>query len=66
MLALGLLGLLLHSGVAVLAIGLANLPLAAGALVVQQIIVLLWLWVKLLRLSWALSYVAISSGIQVA
>jgi hypothetical protein len=58
-LALALLGLLLHAGVAALALGLANLPLAAGALVVQQLVVLLWLWVKLLRLSWALNYVAI-------
>jgi len=58
-LALALLGLLLHAGVAALALGLANLPLAAIALVAQQLVVLLWLWVKLLRLSWALSYVAI-------
>jgi hypothetical protein len=58
-LALALLGLLLHGAVAALYIGLGNVPLGAGALVVQQLVVLLWLWVKLLRLTWALSYVAL-------
>jgi branched-subunit amino acid transport protein AzlD len=57
-LALALLGLLLHGAVAALYIGLGNVPIGAGALVVQQFVVLLWLWVKLLRLTWALSYVA--------
>jgi len=57
-LALALLGLLLHAAVAALYVGLAQLPLGIGALVVQQLIVLLWLWVKLLRLAWALSYVS--------
>jgi hypothetical protein len=56
-LALALLGLLLHGAVAALSIGLGNVPIGAGALVVQQLVVLLWLWVKLLRLTWALSYV---------
>jgi hypothetical protein len=57
-LALALLGLLLQGALAALYIGLENVPLGAGALVVQQLVVLLWLWVKLLRLTWALSYVA--------
>jgi hypothetical protein len=57
-LALALLGLLLHGAVAAFSIGLGNAPLGVGALVVQQLVVLLWLWVKLLRLTWALSYVA--------
>jgi hypothetical protein len=57
-LALALLGLLLHAGVAALYIALGRAWLGVGALVVQQLAVLLWLWVKLLRLTWALSYVA--------
>jgi hypothetical protein len=62
-LALALLGLLLHAGVIALYLGLATFPLGLGALLAQQLIVLLWLWVKLLRLSWALSYVsAVDAG----
>ncbi|HEU5099857.1 MAG TPA: hypothetical protein VFU22_12590 [Roseiflexaceae bacterium] len=57
-LALGLLGALLHIAVIVLYLGLAQLPLGVGALLAQQLIVLLWLWIKLLRLTWALSYVS--------
>jgi hypothetical protein len=61
-LALALLGLLLHAAVVVLYLELAGLPLGVGALVVQQLIVVLWLWVKLLRLTWALSYVSAVDG----
>jgi hypothetical protein len=56
-LALALLGLLLQGVVAAIYIGLGNVPLGAGVVVVQQLLVLLWLWVKLLRLTWAVSYV---------
>jgi hypothetical protein len=62
-LALALLGLLLHASVIALYLGLATFPLGLGALLAQQLIVLLWLWVKLLRLTWALSYVsAVDAG----
>lgn len=57
-LALGLLGLLLHAGVIALYLGLASFSQGIAALLGQQLIVLLWLWVKLLRLTWALSYIA--------
>jgi hypothetical protein len=59
---LALLGLLLHAAVAALYLGSARLPLGLGALVVQQLIVVLWLWIKLLRLTWALSYVSAARG----
>jgi hypothetical protein len=57
-LALALVGLLLHAALAVLYGQLAG-ALAGAALVIllQQLVVLAWLWVKLLRLAWAASYV---------
>lgn len=62
-LALALLGLLLHASVIALYLGLAGFPLGISALLMQQLIVLLWLWIKLLRLTWALSYVsAVDTG----
>jgi hypothetical protein len=55
---LGGLGTALHFGVVGLYFALGPLVSGTVALVlVQQVIVLLWLWVKLLRLAWALSYV---------
>ncbi|MFL5800445.1 MAG: hypothetical protein ACJ8CR_01745, partial [Roseiflexaceae bacterium] len=62
-LGLGLLGLLLH--VALLLLVGAALGAIGGtvaAIVPQQLAVLAWLWVKLLRLAWALSYVRLRSG----
>lgn len=55
---LGGLGTALHFGVVGLYLALG--PLVSGTValaLVQQVIVLLWLWVKLLRVAWALSYV---------
>jgi hypothetical protein len=54
---LGVLGTTLHFGMAFLY--LAWGPLVSGMValtLMQQVIVLLWLWAKLLRLAWALSY----------
>jgi hypothetical protein len=62
-LALGLLGLLLH--VALLLLVRAVLGAIGGtiaAIVVQQLAVLAWLWIKLLRLAWALSYLRQRAG----
>jgi hypothetical protein len=56
-LAVGLLGLALHAALGLAYSGLAGL-LVGGALVsimLQQLVALLWQWIKLLRLSWALS-----------
>jgi hypothetical protein len=61
-LAVGMLGLLLHAGVVALYVGLARMPLGIGALLAQQLVVLVWLWVKLLRLTWALSYVFLADA----
>jgi hypothetical protein len=57
-LALALLGLLLHIALAALYV-LASETLARSplALLLQQIVVLAWLWIKLLRLAWAVKYV---------
>jgi hypothetical protein len=55
---LGGLGTALHFGVVGLYLALGSLVRGTVALaLIQQVIVLLWLWVKLLRLAWALSYV---------
>jgi hypothetical protein len=52
---LGLLGLLLHAAVLLLArAALDALGGAVAAFAVQQLAVLAWLWIKLLRLAWAL------------
>jgi hypothetical protein len=57
-LALGLLGLLLHGALLLLLRALLGIVGATvAAVVVQQLAALAWLWVKLLRLAWALSYV---------
>jgi hypothetical protein len=62
-LAMGVLGLLLHIAVAALYLALSE---AAGgsilAVAAQQLCVLLWLWVKFLRLLWALCYVRVRDG----
>ncbi|HSH80663.1 MAG TPA: hypothetical protein VLA19_19205, partial [Herpetosiphonaceae bacterium] len=57
-LALALLGVLLHVALGASYLALAGL-LGASPLVVlwQQLAALLWVWVKLLRLGWAVSYV---------
>jgi hypothetical protein len=64
-LALALLGLLLHTALAALFV-LASGALAASllAMLLQQIVALAWLWVKLLRLAWAASYVQGAAGTQ--
>jgi hypothetical protein len=57
-LSLGGLGTSLHIGVVVLYLALGSLAGRTATLpLIQQMIILLWLWVKLLRLAWALSYV---------
>jgi hypothetical protein len=62
-LTLALLGLLLHTLLTVL-YALATDVLAGSllALLAQQLVVLAWLWVKLLRLAWAASYVQAEVG----
>ncbi len=57
-LALALLGMLLHAALAASYLAVAGL-LGASPLVVlwQQLAALLWVWIKLLRLGWAVSYV---------
>jgi hypothetical protein len=62
-LALGLLGLLLHAALLLLVgAALGSLGGTIAAVVVQQVTVLAWLWIKLLRLAWALSYVRQRAG----
>ena len=62
-LAIGLLGLLLHGAVIGLAIGLGTqLRAPLVALLFQQALSLAFIWVKLLRLSWALAYVQAADG----
>ena len=57
-LALALLGLALHVGLTWLYAAAARAIGASPALVVwQQVMVAGWLWVKLLRLAWAIGYV---------
>jgi hypothetical protein len=57
------LGLALHAGLALLytttASAIGGAPLAIGW---QQLAVLAWLWVKLLRLAWAAAYVRLAAG----
>ena len=59
---LGLLGLLLHAGLAAL---LGILTTIHGGTIItivwQQAIIIAWLWVKFLRLTWALRYVQAST-----
>lgn len=60
---LAVLGLLFHGVVLLVARLLLNV--GGGAvigIVVQQLVVLIWLWVKLLRLAWAVSYARVASG----
>ncbi len=59
-LALTVLGLLLHSGVAVLTGSLGE-RVGYAAPLVQQSAALAWVWVKQLRLGWALAYVTATS-----
>ena len=62
-LALGLLGLLLHAALLLLVrTALGAIGGTVAAIVPQQLAVLAWLWIKLLRLAWALSYVRLHSG----
>src|SRR5581483_7523929 len=60
---LALLGLLLHGALTLLYNLVANAiggsPLAIGW---QQLAVLAWLWVKLLRVAWAAAYVRLAAG----
>jgi hypothetical protein len=60
---LALLGLLLHGGLTLLynavASAIGGVPLAIGW---QQLAVLAWLWIKLLRLAWAAAYVRLAAG----
>lgn len=67
-LALALLGLLLHAGLTGLYAVVARALGGSPALVVwQQVAVAAWLWVKLLRLAWAIGYVRLAgSGRQSA
>lgn len=62
---LALLGLLFHGMVAVISTLLAGgIGGTFVAIVVQQVVVVAWLWLKLLRLGWALSYVEAASAIK--
>jgi hypothetical protein len=57
-LSLALVGLLLHTGIALLYGTLSNQARGASApitILIEQGVVLAWLWIKLLRLAWALS-----------
>jgi hypothetical protein len=57
-LGLGLLGLLLHAAVLLLVgAALGAIGGTVAAILPQQLAVLAWLWIKLLRLAWALGYV---------
>jgi hypothetical protein len=64
-LALALIGMLLHLALALLyrtlARAIGGSPLAV---IWQQLIVLVWLWVKLLRLAWAAAYVRAADGVD--
>ena len=63
--ALGILGMGSH--LVTLQIYLALWGLVSGTLalvIVQQAVILLWLWIKLLRLAWAFSYVTTSGQIR--
>lgn len=61
-LGLALLGVLLHAGVAALYLALARGLSGSPALILaQQVAVLAWLLVKLLRLAWAASYVRLEA-----
>lgn len=64
-LALGALGLLLHVGLAAL-FGAIQGAVGGGllAVLIQQLAVLAWLWIKLLRLAWALGYVRAADSRQ--
>jgi hypothetical protein len=60
---LGMLGLLLHGLVLGLAFTLGTqLSQPLAALLMQQLVSLAFIWVKLLRLSWALAYVRAADG----
>jgi hypothetical protein len=57
-LALALLGLLLHSGLLLFYRGvLSGVDNLVITIIGQQLLVLAWLWIKLLRLAWAAGYV---------
>ena len=55
---LGLAGLLLHGGLALVYLALiGRVGASLLAVLLDQALVLAWLWVKLLRLAWAVNYV---------
>lgn len=61
-LVLGILGLLLHVGLAAVYIGILRaLGGSAITIVVEQAVVFIWLWIKLLRLAWARALVVYAS-----
>jgi len=66
MLALALCGVLLHLVLVLLYRAVAG-AIGGSPLVVvwQQLIVLAWLWIKLLRLAWAAAYVRAADGLDV-
>jgi hypothetical protein len=64
-LALASIGVLLHLALVLLYRAVAD-PIGGSPLLVvwQQLVVLAWLWVKLLRLAWAAAYVRAADGID--
>ena len=62
---LGLAGLLLHGGLVLLYLALARVAGASPlAIVLDQALILAWLWVKLLRLAWAFNYLRATEQTQ--